>query len=194
MHGHQRDSANGGNSLEMFGNASFSLLEIGIVWDPHLFAWNFGNQFCVRPVKVDDAHFPVFCKPVEIFLKKKTKMRSCNWLQADTYSSSTAPLYEANASFKTCIKNRFIFWFVASHKIGFQSFRQTNVDLRQCWSPTLRKRHFQTFPNSSHLLLNLFDVHAFPLHHLPVWYAIFVSTKPYMHRVLKEFFRSSLNH
>ena len=29
-------------------------------------------------------------------------MRSCNWLQADTYSSSTAPLYEANASFKTC--------------------------------------------------------------------------------------------
>ena len=35
----------GGNCLEMFGNASFSLLEISIVWDPHLFAWNIGNQF-----------------------------------------------------------------------------------------------------------------------------------------------------
>ena len=71
--------------------------------------------------------------------------------------------------------------WLASHKISLQSFRQTNVDLRQCcWSPTMRKRHFQTFPNSSHLLLNLFDVHAFPLHHLPVWYAIFVWTKPYI--------------
>ena len=48
MHGHQRDSAKGGNCLEMFGNASFSLLEISIVWDPHLFASNFGGQFCVR--------------------------------------------------------------------------------------------------------------------------------------------------
>ena len=35
-------------------------------------------------------------------------MRSCNWLQADMFSSSTAPLYEANASFKTLNKNRFI--------------------------------------------------------------------------------------
>ena len=31
MHGHQRDLAKGGNCLEMFGNASFSLLEISIV-------------------------------------------------------------------------------------------------------------------------------------------------------------------
>ena len=95
---------------------------------------NIGNQFCVSRVKIDDAHFPVFCEPVEIdfFLEKKTKMRSCNWLQADTYSSSTAPLYEANASFKTCIKNRFIFWFCCLTQNWFPMF-QAN----KCGSQTM---------------------------------------------------------
>ena len=169
MHGHQRDSAKGGNCLEMFGNASFSLLEISIVWDPHFFAWNFGNQFWVRRVKVDDAHFPVFCEPVEIKSSKKRR----KWEAAIGFKPTrTAPLQllfmKPTLASKHVSKTDSSFGFVASHKIGFQCFRQTNVDLRQCWSPTMRKRRFQTFPNSSHLLLNLFNVHAFPLHHLPV--------------------------
>ena len=78
--------------------------------------------------------------------KKKTKMRSCNWLQADTYSSSTAPLYEANASFKTCIKNRFIFWFCCLTQNWFSKFH-----VKKCGSQTMliSNNEKEAFPNIS---------------------------------------------
>ena len=78
--------------------------------------------------------------------KKKTKMRSCNWLQADTYSSSTAPLYEANASFKTCIKNRFIFWFCCLTQNWFPKFQA-----KKCGSQTMliSNNEKEAFPNIS---------------------------------------------
>ena len=131
---------------------------------------------------------------LKYFFKKRRK-----WEAAIGFKPiRTAPLQllfmKPTLASKHVSKTDSSFGFVASHKISLQSFRQTNVDLRQCWSPTMRKRHFQTFPNSSHLLLNLFDVHAFRLHHLPVWYAIFLWTKPYIDidRVLRAF--KSLNH
>ena len=161
----------------------------------HIASWFHCTSIYGGVIKVDDAHFPVFCEPVDI--KSQTNARK--WEAAIGFKPTcTAPLQllfmKPTLASKRVSKTDSSFGWLASHKTGLQSFRQTNVDLRQCWSPTMRKRHFQTFPNSSHLLLNLFDVHAFPLHHLPVWYAIFVWTKPYIHRVLQKFFRSSLNH
>ena len=41
-------------------------------------------------------------------------------------------------------------------------------------SRTMRKEAFPNISKQFHLLLNLFDVHAFRLHHLPVRYAIFL--------------------
>ena len=194
MHGHQRDSAKGGTvwkCLEMPLSHCWrsALSEIHICLPETLeanFVW--GESRLITRI------FRFSASLLKYFFLKKTKMRSCNRLQADTYSSSTAPLYEADASFKTCIKNSFIFWFCCLTQNWPPKF-QAN----KCGSQTMliSNNEKEAFPNISkqfHLLLNLFDVHAFRLHHLPVWYAIFLWTKPYIDidRVLRAF--KSLNH
>ena len=183
---------------ELFGNVWKRLFLI--VGDQHCLRSTFVCLKLWKPILCEASQgwwraFSGFLRACwNIFFKKRRK-----WEAAIGFKPiRTAPLQllfmKPTLASKHVSKTDSSFGFVASHKIGLQSFRQTNVDLRQCWSPTMRKRRFQTFPNSSHLLLNLFDVHAFRLHHLPVWYAIFLWTKPYIDidRVLRAF--KSLNH